>query len=473
MPWRENPTRHPIAATEIEPKKYKSYTMASLRSIPELQDHCTEEQIFDIEVVGSVFPFKTNNYVVEELIDWTQAPKDPMFVLNFPQRDMLKDDEYEMMAKAVKSEDKKLIRETADKIRLKLNPHPAGQMEHNVPDILGERMQGMQHKYPETCLFFPSQGQTCHAYCSFCFRWPQFVGMDDMKFAMTEVEKLIEYLQENPRCSDVLFTGGDPMVMKSKILRTYIEPLLEADLPSLQTIRIGTKSLSYWPYKYVTDDEADDVLDIMGKVTEAGKHLSIMAHINHSVEVSTPVVREAIRRVRTTGAQIRSQTPVLRNINDNHIEWADKWRKEVNMGIVPYYMFVVRDTGAQDYFGLSLVKAWDIYRKAYQLVSGLGRTVRGPSMSAEPGKVEVLGPATVAGEKVLTLRFLQGRNPDWVDRPFFAKYDEEAIWLDELEPAFGEKQWWWQSELQDLYKHERASGSLFQEEEALQVAQEQ
>ncbi len=472
MPWKQNPTRHPAAANEVEPKKYKSYTMPALRKIPEVQEHLTEQQIFDIEVVGSVFPFKTNNYVVEELIDWNSVPDDSMFVLNFPQRDMLKPDQYDAMAAAVRSEDKKRVREEADKIRHQLNPHPAGQMEHNVPDILGESLQGMQHKYPETCLFFPSQGQTCHAYCSFCFRWPQFVGMDDMKFAMTEVEKLIEYLQENPRCSDVLFTGGDPMVMKSKLLRAYVEPLLEAEIPSLHTIRFGTKSLSYWPYKYVTDDEADDVLDVMGQVTEAGKHLAIMAHINHSVEISTPVVREAIRRVRATGAQIRSQTPLLRNINDNYIEWADKWRKEVNMGIIPYYMFVVRDTGAQDYFGIPLVKGWEIYRQAYQLVSGLGRTVRGPSMSAEPGKVEVLGPTMAGGEKVIALRFLQGRNPDWVDIPFFAKYDENAIWLDELEPAFGQKQWWWQTELQEIYKENRASGTLFQAEEELPVIQE-
>ena len=59
-------------------------------------------------------------------------------------------------------------------------------------------------------------------------------------------------------------------------------------------------------------------------------------------------------------------------------------------------------------------------------------------MSAGPGKVQVLGVTHVNGEKVLSLRFLQGRDPDWVGRPFFAEYDEDAIWLDDLKPAFGE-----------------------------------
>lgn len=447
----------------VSAKKYKAYDLSKLRDIPHVKEHLTEEQIFEIEVVGSVFPFKTNNYVVEQLIDWDDVPNDPMFVLNFPQRDMLQPEDYDHMAEAVRSGDKDLIHKTANEVRLKLNPHPAGQMEHNVPDLYGKSLRGMQHKYSETVLFFPSQGQTCHAYCSFCFRWPQFVGMDDLKFAMKEIDELVEYVRENPRITDVLFTGGDPMVMSPKLLKTYIEPLLEADLPNLKTIRIGTKSLSYWPYKYVTDKGADDVLDLLQRANDAGKHIAIMAHVNHPVELSTPIVREAISRIRATGAQIRTQTPLLRNINDDADTWAEKWTREVNLGLVPYYMFVVRDTGAQEYFGVPLVRSWEIFQSAYQRVSGLGRTVRGPSMSAEPGKVEVMGISEVAGEKVMALRFLQGRNPDWVCRPFYAKYDEEAIWLDELEPAFGEKRFFFERDLARIYEKGHATGALFQE----------
>jgi len=78
-----------------------------------------------------------------------------------------------------------------------------------------------------------------------------------------------------------------------------------------------------------------------------------------------------------------------------------------------------------------------MYREAQRHVSGLARTARGPSMSAGAGKVEVQGVAAIAAEKALVLRFLQGRNPDWVGRTFFARFDEEAVWLDELKPAVG------------------------------------
>ena len=67
-------------------------------------------------------------------------------------------------------------------------------------------------------------------------------------------------------------------------------------------------------------------------------------------------------------------------------------------------------------------------------------------MSAGPGKVHVLGVSEISGEKVLTLQFLQGRTPDWNGRPFFAKYNKDAVWLDDLEPAFGEKEFFFEKE---------------------------
>jgi hypothetical protein len=50
-----------------------------------------------------------------------------------------------------------------------------------------------------------------------------------------------------------------------------------------------------------------------------------------------------------------------------------------------------------------------------------------------------LGVDEILGEKVYMLRSIQNRNPDNVMRPFFAKYNPDAIWYDELEPAFGQK----------------------------------
>lgn len=431
--------------SRLDPRRLLMYGPGYLDKLPQMR-RLPDEQIFEMKVVASVLPFKTNNYVVEELIDWDAVPDDPIFHLTFPQRGMLSDGHFDRMARLHRTgASPAKIKEEANRIRLDLNPHPAGQLAHNVPVVDGERLRGLQHKYRETVLLFPSAGQTCHAYCTFCFRWPQFVGLEDMKFAAAEMEPVVRYLRRRPQVTDVLITGGDPMVMKTAVLERYLEPILEID--SVRTIRIGSKALGYWPHRFVTDEDAGALLRLFERVTGAGRHLAFMAHFSHARELDTPVVAEAIRRLRATGAVIRSQSPVLRHVNDSADVWATMWRRQVELGIVPYYLFVERNTGAKRYFEIPLAETLEIFRGAYAAVSGLARTARGPSMSALPGKIRIDGVAEIRGERVFALEFLQARNPDWVRRPFFARFDPDATWLTDLRPAFGEERFFYQDEL--------------------------
>jgi hypothetical protein len=67
-------------------------------------------------------------------------------------------------------------------------------------------------------------------------------------------------------------------------------------------------------------------------------------------------------------------------------------------------------------------------------------------MSAFPGKVVIDGVVQINGEKLFALQFLQARNPDWVRKPFFAKFDPDATWLDHLKPAFGRQKFFFEEE---------------------------
>lgn len=452
----------------ISSKDLKFYNLRNIDSLPQFQKLSNEEK-FEMKVVANVLPFRTNNYVVEELINWDNVPNDPIYQLTFMQRDMLLPRHFNKMADVLRNDPSpELIKHTANKIRYELNPHPAGQLTANVPFMDGELVQGVQHKYRETCLVFPSAGQTCHAYCTFCFRWAQFVGMNDLKFATDESNRFQKYLREHKEVTDVLFTGGDPMVMSLQKLKLYIEPLLQPEFKHIKNIRIGTKSIAYWPYKFVTDKDADGILKLFEKIINSGKHLAIMAHYNHWIELSTDVAKEAVKRIRNTGAEIRSQSPLVKNVNDDSEIWARMWRTQVNMGIIPYYFFIERNTGSKHYFEIPLAEAFRIYRNAYKQVSGLNRTVRGPSMSAAPGKVAIEGIAEVNGEKVFVLNFLQGRNSDWVKRPFFAEYDQEATWLTELKPAFGKDKFFYEDELEEMFYQKSILMNRAKEVEELQ-----
>lgn len=415
--------------------RFITYNAKNFRKI-EYMRYLPEEVKKEIEIVAKVIPFKTNNYVVDYLIDWENYEKDPVYILNFPNRHMLREDQYERVKKGVESNlSERDLYKIINGIRLEMNPHPAQQMT-NVPMLDGERLNGVQHKYRDIVLFFPTQGQSCHAHCTFCFRWPQFTKELDLQFSMREISKVIEYIRRHEYVHELLFTGGDPMIMSPATLEKYIDAILEAKLENLETIRFGTKSLTYWPFTFLPafNDEAEQMLSMFRKITDSGLHLSIMAHFNHYVEMDNAVVQEAMENIRATGAQIRTQAPILKNINDNSDVWAKMWTEQVKLGLVPYYMFVERETGPFEYFQIPLSEAYKIYTDAVRETGSLAKTVTGPVMSAAKGKVQVLAVVEnpLSGKKSFVLQYVRHRDYRETFKPFYMEYDEKATWVDQL-----------------------------------------
>jgi L-lysine 2,3-aminomutase len=418
------------AAFAEEPARFRSFGPHHLSEVA--ARHGLRPELLDaVRTIAHVLPFRVNEYVLTHLVDWDRVPDDPIFRLVFPQRGMLAEAEEAELSRLSRADDRRGLREAVSRIRAGLNPHPAGQQQLNVPSLEGDDLPGMQHKYRETVLYFPQQGQTCHAYCTYCFRWAQFVGDADLRFAAPGPDLLTRYLRRHPAVTDVLMTGGDPMIMSTERLRSHIEPILRVD--TVRTIRIGTKSVAYWPYRFTTDNDADDVLRLFEQVVASGRTMAVMAHFSHPRELRTAAASRALARIRATGAVVYCQAPLVKHVNDDAHVWTELWRDQLSAGLVPYYMFVERDTGPREYFKVPLARAVDIFQAAYRTLPGLARTVRGPSMSATPGKVVVDGVEEAADGKHFRLRMAQARNPTLVGRPFRARFSETASWLDELE----------------------------------------
>jgi len=390
--------------------------------------HLSAEDIEELQILTKVFPFKVTQYVLSELIDWSDFHKDPIFRLTFPTKGMLTSEHRAMLVNSkTKNEEQRIV----NTIRHQLNPHPSGQKD-NIPAIGTRTFSGIQHKYKETVLFFPVQGQTCHSYCTYCFRWPQFVNMQDFKFKSRNHQNLFDYLSLNKEVTDVLFTGGDPLFMSNRTLFSYLNVILKPELAHVRNIRLGTKALSFYPQRFLGEKGEILIKELKGMIKK-DKNVTIMAHFSHPRELETKKVKMAVQRLRENGIVIRTQAPLIRGINDKAEIWQEMWTTQVNMGMIPYYMFIERDTGAHHYFSLPLARAYRIFTDAYAKVSGLAKTVRGPSMSTNPGKILVNGIVEHDGESRFSLKFLQARNPELINKVFFAKFNESATWIDELE----------------------------------------
>lgn len=390
----------------------------------------SDEQQDAFDVTTQVLPFKVNEHVLSNLIDWNDLEADPMFKLLFPQKGMLTDDQYARVKVSMATGDTSSIAKAAKVVQNELNPHPAGQLEKNRPSVAGNHVNGIQHKYKETLLYFPAKGQTCHSFCSFCFRWPQFLKDTSLKMHSKSTDQLDNYLDNHPEISDVLITGGDPMVMSSRSLEIIVDRLLQRE--TLDSIRVGTKAIVFNPHRFVDGAEADHLMRLIEKVCRAGKNFAVMAHINHFIELENNLTQRAISRLRSAGATVRMQAPLLRYINDSAEVWQNMWRTAARLGCYPYYMFVERDTGANNYFQVPLHQCYEIYSEAFQGVSGLSRTARGPVMSCDIGKVSISGILDIGEKKYFLLNLLQSRDATRSNKPFLADFDANAFWYSDL-----------------------------------------
>jgi KamA family protein len=422
----------------VETPRFKAYGARHLEEIGKrfpIEPALLEE----MATVAKVLPFRVNDYVLEHMIDWDNIPEDPMFQLVFPQPGMLADEPTSRVRALTGSSSQPVSIKSRDEaaavitdIRMSMHPHPSGQREYNIPSDgdSGEAIDGLQHKYEQTVLYFPANGQTCHTYCTYCFRWAQFTNEDSLRFSAREPGPAIRYLRDHPLVTDVLVTGGDPMVMTEERLRAHVLPFTEVE--TLKRIRIGTKSLAFWPYRYLTDPDADSTLALFEEIMSKGKALTLMVQFSHLRELENDLAAEAIRRLHSIGIEMFAQAPLIRHVNDDAAIWEQMWRSELALGIVPYYMFVARETGPHDYFKVPLARGHEIFQTAYRDLPGLARTVRGPVMSATAGKIIIDGIMEMSGSKWFQLRFLQARDTALIGRPFLAEHSETAAWATDL-----------------------------------------
>ena len=135
---------------EFKPK-FKPYTRQTIALARQWQWMSPDLQEA-VQVVSHVLPFRVNEYVLDQLIDWDKIPDDPIFRLTFPHRDMLPAREYEQLRDLVLyKKDNEAIAKLVHQIRMRMNPHPAGQMTHNVPRVNDAPLKGLQHKYRYWC----------------------------------------------------------------------------------------------------------------------------------------------------------------------------------------------------------------------------------------------------------------------------------------------------------------------------------
>ena len=156
-----------------------------------------------------------------------------------------------------------------------------------------------------------------------------------------------------------------------------------------------------------------------------------MAHFDHPRELTEPAQRGLDTLIRA-GVICVNQNPLIRGINDDPDVLAELYRKLSFIGVPPYYLFQGRPTAGNEPFEVPIVEGYHIFEAAKRQLSGLAKRARF-AMSHETGKVEIVG----VDERCIYLRYHRAKHPADEGRFMVYHRDDQAYWLDQLEPMEG------------------------------------
>jgi lysine 2,3-aminomutase len=277
-------------------------------------------------------------------------------------------------------------------------------------------MPGLEHKYNSTVLMLVSD--VCEGICRYCFRKRLFI--DNRDEYLRDPQAAFEYIRQHPEITNVLLTGGDPLVLSPAKLEDIIRELTAIE--HVRIIRVGTKVPAFNPYRIINEPALPAMIE---KYSTDRKKIYVMTHFVHPRELTDAAVR-AVNILQRAGAVIANQTPLIKGVNSDPEVLAELLANLSFIGAVPYYIFQCRPAIGNKAFTIPIEQGYDIIEQAKSLVSGLAKRVR-YVMSHSTGKIEIVGKT----EDLVYLKYHRAANYLESGRFLVLASNPNAYWLDD------------------------------------------
>lgn len=242
-----------------------------------------------------------------------------------------------------------------------------------IGDAAHLQVAGLTHRYPDRAILHATQ--SCEVYCRFCFR-RETVGATGA-LSEAEFDGVVDYLRATPSVREVIFTGGDPLVLSARRLAGMLD-LLEG-VESLETVRFHTRVPVVAPAR---------LTEALVGVLDRALPVWLVVHVNHPDEI-TPEARAALRRLTRAGVPLLSQTVLLRGVNADPDTLERLFRTLIRNRVKPYYLHhpdLAKGTG---HFRVTLAEGQAIMAALRGRLTGIAQPVYVLDIPGGHGKVPV------------------------------------------------------------------------------------
>lgn len=227
-----------------------------------------------------------------------------------------------------------------------------------IGDSICGQDRGIVHRYQNRLLFFPTA--VCPIQCRYCFRKNELHSGEELFRPKREI--LANYLAAHSEVNEVIFSGGDPLILSDEVLFNWID--LIAQFKHVKYLRFHTRTPIILPERLNAD-----FLGRLENYQERFQKIIFVIHCNHSSEL-TDDVKLSSQLWRKSPFEFLAQSVLLSGVNDEAATLKELFEELLNLGVRPYYLHHPDQARGAMHFYLPQERGLEILRELRSQLSG-------------------------------------------------------------------------------------------------------
>ena len=224
-----------------------------------------------------------------------------------------------------------------------------------LQELAASPAPGIIHKYRGRVLLITTGA--CAIHCRYCFR--RHFPYQEHHRSREQWREALDYLHDNTSVTEVILSGGDPLVMSDSRIADLVSAL--GDIKHLRRLRIHTRLPVVLPERVTPG--------LLNILKNSRLRCSMVIHCNHPNELDDSVA-SALQKLGAQGIALFNQSVLLRKVNDNAQTLADLSEALFDCGAIPYYLHLLDPVAGAAHFNIPEAEARALFQTLLELLPG-------------------------------------------------------------------------------------------------------